>query len=1212
MKNLDRSTTISDFIRKAQKAIRENRLSDALSLFVEAVKIQPEDPSLQNNIGVIYYSQGNFIEAKKHLNRAIELNPKYFDALYNLARVLVNLDEHTNALRTLEMSLTLQPNHEKATAFIKRIRREEIDVPLKSQSISGENLSSLNILFVQTRPCIRNYKMARALATRGHRVTSLYTEASLSERYPGLSEDVYFNVFRIQSDRHLWDVSKHYDIIHCHNQPDVLSVMALACEVPVIHDTHDLISLRKASDVNTAFFEGVANRGADGRIYSTPYQEEIAKQLHGVSGPSHVFYNYVSEPDLPKNHLLKLSKKDGHIHIVYEGGITRHFHRDFSSLFVELAQRGLYIHVFPASYDDDFAAYFSQFPNIHYERPVSPNMIIEVMTQFDFGIIPFNLDKENKRFLDSTIANKLFEYLAAGLPVLTTPLKSYTDYFERNPVGVTFKTADDIVNNLDTLKRMNTEIDFSQHVFTIEDQIERLEQFYRDIIRTHEKGKEAYGPLVENLPTEKALESLLSWILENGWDGYDPYDIKEYFIHNDKAGTPIAPGKKQDIYRDYDKNPVQMLEKLGIPKRRNAKALGLLVASYVQLYQVFDDQRYLDEAMHLADWLMDNPSQGFAHLCWGYPFDWQSKLFIPKGTPSSVVSTIVGDGIWKLYRVTRDRRYLDGCISICRFITENLNIDDMGENGLCFSYTPIDDFHVHNANLFCGEFLARVGKEVENEDWLRLAERTADYAISEQNADGSIFYWGRKQNEYSPDHLDHYHSGFEIRCLFGLAEHLKAPKIYDAYQKYLDFYLKHFLMPDGLPKRTPNDPFPVNIHGAAESILMLSILSREQSELFSHATKSLEWTLAHMHTSEGWFGYLWEPDHRMDAPFLRWGQAWMMRALAEYLCAEKVHSGVWGYYSGFSEKPGEKANPNIFANKNLLISNRTDFRIQVDSPLMIVGVGRSGTTLLQAILNAHPAVCFPPESHFIRDFVANPEAHRIYQQKGLEGVEKLLEDNPYIRRMGIPTENVLHSFKDGKDVFSYGALFKKYLILYALSRGKRRVGEKDPANTLYLPQIHSLFPDAKVIQIIRDPRDVIVSRLNTKMERTNTIEAYAQGYVHQFISARNTGRELFKSHYFEIYYEDLLSRPYDIMQELCQKLGLDFHERMMSFQQDAREIISEGEASWKSNVLKPIMTHNFEKWKTDLSSEQLAIVESICRDVFPQTQYELSSVLLCH
>jgi hypothetical protein len=57
--------------------------------------------------------------------------------------------------------------------------------------------------------------------------------------------------------------------------------------------------------------------------------------------------------------------------------------------------------------------------------------IIEEMTRYDVGIIPFNIAGGNRRFLNTSLANKLHEYLAAGLPVVASDLVSYNDFFAR-------------------------------------------------------------------------------------------------------------------------------------------------------------------------------------------------------------------------------------------------------------------------------------------------------------------------------------------------------------------------------------------------------------------------------------------------------------------------------------------------------------------------------------------------------------------------------------------------------------------------------------------------------------------------------------------------------------------------------------------------------------------------------------------------------------
>jgi len=513
-------------IKQGEALFAEGKIEEAEKCFLDLLENDPMNAETLNNLGVIQHAKGNVKGAEDLFLKAIAAKEEYLDALLNLADLYQNTKRWKEACIHLEKCIEIEntdPNlfNQLGTIYLEMAETEKARVTLKKslelnpdQQIVADSLRALekkgsapriaisekplNILFVQEAPCIRNYKMATALRSRGHRISLAYTKARLSQMYKGLSDDVYDENIHISNFRQLWDISRHYDIVHCHNEPDILTVAALAGEAPVIHDTHDLISLRANGDLNLSYFEGVANRGATGRVYTTPYQMEEAQKLYGVNGPSLVLYNYVSESDLPKNSLPKLSARDGKVHIVYEGGIGGNGHRDFFSLFVQLAKLGNHIHIYPTFYDTEIARYFSEFPNIHYSNPLSPKQIIEAMSQFDFGIIPFNLEKGNKRFLDSTIANKLFEYLAAGLPVLASPLRSYIEYFSTNPVGITFQNKEDITKNVSRLKEIAEITDFSRQVFTYEKEIARLEQFYRQVMNR--------GSRIEGIGVRESLD----------------------------------------------------------------------------------------------------------------------------------------------------------------------------------------------------------------------------------------------------------------------------------------------------------------------------------------------------------------------------------------------------------------------------------------------------------------------------------------------------------------------------------------------------------------------------------------------------------------------------------------------------------------------------------------------------------------------------------
>jgi len=333
----------------------------------------------------------------------------------------------------------------------------------------------MKILFVQNAPCIRNYKMAAALRSHGHSVSLAYTVGKLSQLYQ-LSDDVYDECILARTSAHLWSIMEDYDIVHCHNEDDTLTIAAMAVHGTVIHDTHDLAALRPPVEIDVQTSEAIANRGAAGRVYSTPMQMETAHRLYGTDlDKSIVIYNYALAADIPEE---RLPKHDAGTHIVYEGGMGVD-HRNYRKLFADLAQAGIHVHIYPNIPHPEYETFCKQYEYLHYNEPVSPNDIIGIMTQYDYGLVPFNITDENAAFLDTCIANKLFEYLAAGLPVIACNTKSLREFVEREKVGMVYESAEDIIANIDTLKDVQIGAD---KVSTMESQMPALIEFYQGLI----------------------------------------------------------------------------------------------------------------------------------------------------------------------------------------------------------------------------------------------------------------------------------------------------------------------------------------------------------------------------------------------------------------------------------------------------------------------------------------------------------------------------------------------------------------------------------------------------------------------------------------------------------------------------------------------------------------------------------------------------------
>lgn len=253
--------------------------------------------------------------------------------------------------------------------------------------------------------------------------------------------------------------------------------------------------------------------------------------------------------------------------------------------------------------------------------------------------------------------------------------------------------------------------------------------------------------------------------------------------------------------------------------------------------------------------------------------------------------------------------------------------------------------------------------------------------------------------------------------------------------------------------------------------------------------------------------------------------------------------------------------------------------------LFVVGVGRSGTTLIQSILNAHPEMVSPPESHFVRKYVVDDVYRNPDKTIDLDEVAATLRECEDFGRLGVDVSEVMERFSEQDGAFTYARLFRETLDLYAADNASDRVAyiiEKDPSNSAYVGEVYSEFPDARILHIVRDPVDVLYSRINTEWGREWSFLRHVGTYLHQFRTARSYGQRLFGRRYKEVRYEELVRHCQRVCRDICAWLGLEYDRRMLSFQEGAETIVSEDEVAWKKRVFQPLSTDSIGKGRENL------------------------------
>ncbi|MDX6638581.1 MAG: hypothetical protein QOJ01_2092 [Solirubrobacterales bacterium] len=215
----------------------------------------------------------------------------------------------------------------------------------------------------------------------------------------------------------------------------------------------------------------------------------------------------------------------------------------------------------------------------------------------------------------------------------------------------------------------------------------------------------------------------------------------------------------------------------------------------------------------------------------------------------------------------------------------------------------------------------------------------------------------------------------------------------------------------------------------------------------------------------------------------------------------------------------------------------------------IVGMTRSGTTLLRLMLDSHPNLTIPPETHFL------PELVKAFNQgrDTPEEVISIFTENRRWEDFGISEKDMLKTLQGVAPLDKPAFPARAFYNLYAKRQGKQRWGDKTPGYATRLRRIERVLPEAHFIHMIRDGRDVALSLKDR--DAGLTTEQVARRWRHRINRTRRVATEV--KHYLEVHYEDLVTEPEQTLKGICEFLELEWDPRMLSYHERAEERLSE-------------------------------------------------------
>lgn len=260
-------------------------------------------------------------------------------------------------------------------------------------------------------------------------------------------------------------------------------------------------------------------------------------------------------------------------------------------------------------------------------------------------------------------------------------------------------------------------------------------------------------------------------------------------------------------------------------------------------------------------------------------------------------------------------------------------------------------------------------------------------------------------------------------------------------------------------------------------------------------------------------------------------------------------------------------------------------------PFFIVGSGRCGTTLLRAMLQAHPDVHVPPESRLgpvLKDY-------RRYSRLPWNALLRiLLAPLAYDRAWTLwelPPGPLLLELAELPGAHDLATILNALYRAHAKAHKPAAIrwGDKSPASTPVLAELRGVFPDLQVVHMLRDGRDVVRSYMDVSKAG---LPHFAEAWLRGVRAARAFGAQ-HPAQYLEIRYEDLVRDTPPTIARIASFLGLPFDDRMLRYHEADFRLGDVAGHPRLQGVWQPVYQSSIGRWRTGFDESQIAELDRL-------------------
>lgn len=264
-------------------------------------------------------------------------------------------------------------------------------------------------------------------------------------------------------------------------------------------------------------------------------------------------------------------------------------------------------------------------------------------------------------------------------------------------------------------------------------------------------------------------------------------------------------------------------------------------------------------------------------------------------------------------------------------------------------------------------------------------------------------------------------------------------------------------------------------------------------------------------------------------------------------------------------------------------------------PFFIVGSGRSGSTLLQTLIDAHPHISIPRESHIYDSFYRVFDSYGNLSERGNRKrfINALLDD-VFIRQWCL--EATVEHVERRLARPDRGGVIEALFALYAEQHGAMRWGDKTPEHVRHLRDIRADFPDAKLIHLVRDGRDV-AEAFRRMVFGSYSAVGLARDWRRDVMAWQTFCIEDGRTNTLVVRYEDMVTDPEPTMRKVFRFLGEPYVDTVPEYASTPlSRALSVTRGDWHASLRQGISTAKIGVYRQKFAAREIEIFEAVAGD----------------